>query len=280
MRTRTRDPRPEPADAGRTRDNPQRHALAPEPPTFPEEKIGLMVSPLRRAVRVVVALLLLISMTVPAMSADAPQQPKIVSVSISGNAHVPTDRILSVVKAKVGDAFDPKVVQDDLQNIFALGYFADQVPPLIDQRPDGIAITYRVIENPVITAIRFDGNAHVPSDTLLALMDTSVGAVFNTNTFHEDVLKLNSYYDKVGYGGQLPTHVADIAIDPQSGVLTLKIQEGLTVRSVINHAAAGRRPGLIQQDHLGRDFPKSGPTVFRCCSGQGRRNAQNALREE
>jgi outer membrane protein assembly factor BamA len=170
-------------------------------------------------------------MTVPAMSADA--TPKIVSVSVSGNAHVPTDRILAVVKAKVGDPFDPKVVQDDLQSIFALGYFADQVPPLIDQRPDGIAITYRVIENPVITAIRFDGNAHVTSDTLTALMDTSVGAVFNTNTFHEDVLKINSYYDKIGYGGQLPTHVADINIDPQSGVLTLKIQEGLTVRNII-----------------------------------------------
>ncbi|HXP91902.1 MAG TPA: POTRA domain-containing protein [Candidatus Binatia bacterium] len=190
-----------------------------------------MVYPLRRAGRVVVALLLLISLAMPAMSADV--TPKIVSVSVSGNAHVPTERILAVVKAKVGDPFDPKVVQDDLQAIFALGYFADQVPPLIDQRPDGIAVTYRVIENPVITAIRFDGNAHVPSDTLLALMDTSVGAVFNTNTFHEDVLKINSYYDKVGYGGQLPTHVADINIDPQSGALTLKIQEGLTVRNII-----------------------------------------------
>lgn len=190
-----------------------------------------MVSPLRRAGRVVVALLLLISLTMPpAMSADAP---KIVSVSVSGNAHVPTDQILAVVKAKVGDPFDPQIVQQDLQNIFALGYFADQVPPLIDQRPDGIAITYRVIENPVVTAIRFEGNAHVPSDTLLALMDTSVGGVFNTNTFHEDVLKINSYYDKIGYGGQLPTHVADINIDPKDGALTLKIQEGLTVRSII-----------------------------------------------
>jgi outer membrane protein assembly factor BamA len=191
----------------------------------------LLVRPLPRAGRVVVAVLLLVSLTMPpALSADAP---KIVSVTVSGNTHVPTDRILSVVRAKVGDPFDPQVVQQDLQAIFALGYFADQVPPLIDQRPNGIAITYRVVENPVITAIRFDGNAHVPSDTLSALMDTTVGTVFNTNTFHEDVLKINSYYDRVGYGGQLPTHVADINIDPQTGVLTLKIQEGLTVRSII-----------------------------------------------
>lgn len=190
-----------------------------------------MVFPLRRVARAGVALLLVITfLAAPAMSADAPT---IVSVSVSGNTHVPTDRILSVVQAKVGEPFDPSVVQGDLQRIFALGYFADQVPPLITQRPDGIAITYRVIENPVITAIHFEGNAHVPADTLQALMDTSVGQVFNTNTFHEDVLKINSYYDRIGYGGQLPTHVADINIDPQSGVLTLKIQEGLTVRHII-----------------------------------------------
>lgn len=193
-----------------------------------------MLSAVRRAGRVAVALLLFIALTMPpAYSANPPNPPRIVSVSVSGNTHVPTDRILSVVKAKVGDPFDPAVVQQDLQAIFALGYFADQVPPLIDQRPDGIAITYRVIENPVITAIKFDGNAHVPSDTLQALMDTSVGSVFNTNTFHEDVLKINSYYDRIGYGGQLPTHVADINIDPQTGNLTLKIQEGLTVRNII-----------------------------------------------
>lgn len=180
-----------------------------------------------RAVLLVVALLLQLSPATVAAEA-----PKVIAISVTGNVHVPTDRILSVVKTKVGEPFDPKTVQEDLANIFALGYFTDQVPPIIQQRPNGIAITFRVIENPVITKIGFDGNAHVPSDTLLALMDTAVGQVFNSNTFHEDVLKINSYYNKIGYGGQLATHVPDLSITPD-GVLTLKIQEGLTVRNVI-----------------------------------------------
>jgi outer membrane protein assembly factor BamA len=106
------------------------------------------------------------------------------------------------------------------------------VPPLIRQRPDGIAITYRVIENPVIERITFTGNDHVPSDTLLALMDTAVGQVLNTNTFHQDVLKINSYYDKIGYSGQVPTHVAGLNIS-KDGVLSLQVREGLTVRSIV-----------------------------------------------
>ncbi|HTA38468.1 MAG TPA: POTRA domain-containing protein, partial [Candidatus Acidoferrales bacterium] len=166
----------------------------------------------------------------PANSATGP---KIVSVDITGNLHVPTATIMSVVQARPGEAYDPKVVQDDLARINALGYFADIAPPLVRARPDGVAITYRVVENPVITKIAFTGNVKVPSDTLLALMDLSVGQVFNANTFRQDVLKINNYYERIGYGGQVPTHVKDINLDPATGAVTLTILEGLTVKHIL-----------------------------------------------
>ncbi len=186
---------------------------------------------LHRCAGLVLALasvLMLIS-PAPAYSASAPT---IVSVDVSGNMHVPTQTIMSVVQARPGQPYNPQVVQADLQRIFALGYFADQPAPLIRQRPTGIAITYRVIENPVITKILFTGNAHVPSDTLLALMDTSVGQVLNTNTLRNDFLKINSYYDRIGYNGQLPSHVKNLNIDPKTGSLTIDLQEGLTITDV------------------------------------------------
>lgn len=158
--------------------------------------------------------------------------PKIVSVDVTGNLHVPTQTIMSVIAARPGQPYNPKVVQEDLARINALGYFADIAPPLVRQRPNGIAITYRVVENPVLTKISFTGNTKVPTDTLLALMDLSVGQVFNTNTFRQDVLKINNYYERIGYGGQVPTHVKDVNINPQSGALTLTIQEGLVVTRI------------------------------------------------
>ncbi len=217
-----------------------------------------MFSGLRRVRRSVVALVALVVMLVPytafarahvpadvaqAQPVPAPASPlpaapegtqnapTVVSVDVSGNAHVPTDKILSVVRTRVGQPFDERLVRQDLQSIFDLGYFGDQVPPLIRQRPTGIAITFRVVENPVISRIVFSGNEHVPSDTLLALMDTAVGQVLNTNTFHQDVLKINSYYDKIGYSGQVPTHVSGLNIS-KDGVLSLAVREGLTVRNI------------------------------------------------
>ena len=188
----------------------------------------------RRTPRTALAVLAFFGLVMPpAISAPAAAPaPTVVSVAVTGNAHIPTDRILSVVRTKVGDPFDPAVVQQDLRAIADLGFFADQAPPIIKQRPDGVAVTYRVIENPVVTSIRFEGNKSVSADTLLALMDTAPGQVFNIKTYQQDVLKLNSYYDKIGFGGQLPSHVTDVNIAPD-GVLTLKVQEGLTVRNII-----------------------------------------------
>jgi outer membrane protein assembly factor BamA len=170
------------------------------------------------------------SSVTPAVSAVGP---RIVSVDVTGNLHVPTQTIMSVVAARPGQPYNPKVVQEDLARINALGYFADIAPPLVRARPGGVAITYRVVENPVITRIQFTGNQKVPGDTLQALMDLSVGQVFNTNTFRQDVLKINNYYERIGYGGQVPTHVKDINLDSATGALTLTIQEGLVVKTII-----------------------------------------------
>jgi|SRR5580700_2602423 outer membrane protein assembly factor BamA len=197
------------------------------------------VGPFQRCV----AVLALLAMTGLCLIAPFPVSaaaPKIVSVDITGNLHVPTQTLMAVIAARPGQPYDPKTVQQDLVRLNALGYFADIAPPLIRQRPGGIAVTYRVVENPVITKIAFTGNQKVPSDTLLALMDLSVGQVFNTNTFRQDVLKINNYYERIGYGGQVPTHVKDINLDSQTGALTLTIQEGL----VVNHIVIGGDPLL------------------------------------
>jgi outer membrane protein assembly factor BamA len=185
-----------------------------------------------RCAGVVLAVAVAITIVAPpaALSQTAP---KIVSVDITGNQHVPTAAIMQVIGARPGEDYDPKVVQQDLERLNALGYFADVAAPLVRARPGGVAITYRVIENPVITKITFTGNQHVPSDTLLALMDLSVGQVFNTNTFRQDVLKINNYYERIGYAGQVASHVTDINLDPKTGVVALTIREGLTVRNII-----------------------------------------------
>jgi len=212
-----------------------------------------------RGTSIALALLTMIALIAPraALSASAPP---IVSVDVTGNVHVPTSTILAILEAKKGEPYNPKLVTDDIARLNALGYFSDVATPEVRARPDGIAITYRVVENPVITKILFTGNTNVPSDTLLALMDTSVGQVFNSNTFKQDVLKINNYYQQIGYSG-LPTNVIDLNLDSATGSLSLTIREGFTIRNVkltgdrvlpdaVISSVLGAKPGVVFSDAL------------------------------
>ena len=181
----------------------------------------------------VLLMLTITSAAIVAPSVVGAREPRIVSVSVSGNTHIPSDQILASLHTAAGQPFNPDVLRDDLKAVYASGYFSDQVAPTIRHRPDGIAITFNVIENPVITKIVFRGDTAVAPDALAALMDSAVGQVLNTNTFRQDVIKINSYYDKNGYAGQVPSHVVDVNIDQKTGVLTLQILEGLRVRHVL-----------------------------------------------
>ena len=76
----------------------------------------------RRVPRTVLCALVFLGLVMPpAMSQQ--RTPTVVAVSVTGNAHVPTDRILAVVKTKAGDPFNPAVVQEDLRAINDLGFF-------------------------------------------------------------------------------------------------------------------------------------------------------------
>ena len=158
----------------------------------------------------------------------AANTPIITAVSVKGNAHVPADRIGAVVKTRAGVPLDTKQIAADQNAILSLGYFSD-VKTDLRSVPSGVTVTFIVVENPVVTKIAFDGNTHVTSDILTALMDTTAGAVLNTNTLRDDVAKINSYYDKLGYTGT--RHVKNIHIDA-NGNLLIDVKEGVTITKI------------------------------------------------
>lgn len=182
---------------------------------------------LMRSAAVLVAAAALVVAVVP-QPTPAANTPIITAVNIRGNSHVPTDKIAAVVKTRAGTPLDTKQLAADQNAILGLGYFSD-VRTDVRAAPGGAAVTFIVVENPVVSKIQFDGNTHVTNDILTALMDTTTGAVLNTNTLRDDVAKINSYYDKLGYTGT--RHVKNIHIDPD-GRLLLDIKEGVTVAKI------------------------------------------------
>ena len=176
----------------------------------------------------VAIVLVLVALAADPVQSPGALAPLVTAVNVRGNAHVPTDKILAVVRTQVGAPLDTKQLANDQNAILSLGFFTD-VKTDIRATPGGVSVNFIVIENPVVSRILFTGNAHVTADILGALMDTTDGSVLNTNTLRDDVQKINSYYDKLGYTGT--RHVQNIKID-HDGTLRLDIKEGVTVAKV------------------------------------------------
>ena len=81
----------------------------------------------------------------------------IVSVDVVGTDIIPKEEVLSVLKIKAGDKFDMKNIEQDRSAIYNMGYFYDNYPSF-EVVPEGVKVTYHVMENPVLRSVEITGN--------------------------------------------------------------------------------------------------------------------------
>lgn len=159
--------------------------------------------------------------------APPPQEPlevpaPIVEVVVAGNERIATGDLLKVVTSTAGGRFSEEQVARDRQAIVNLGWF-QRVSVDRESLEDGVRITFRVIENPVISAIQFDGNREINAEELQSVMETKPGQVYNGRRLTLEVQRIEALYSSKGF------ILALVRSQQMSGegVLTLSIAEGV-----------------------------------------------------
>ena len=91
------------------------------------------------------------------------------SIEVHGTNVINPDTVLTQIKLKKGDLYDRKVVQEDLKNIYNLGFFSEKMRAIPVNNPDG-TITLKIIleENAPVTDFTIEGNTVVPTEEILA----------------------------------------------------------------------------------------------------------------
>jgi outer membrane protein insertion porin family len=166
----------------------------------------------------------------PVQTQNFSPQNKISEVLIQGNNIMSKDIIGSVISMKPGDKVSADALQKDLQAIYNTGYFTDvKFDPEYEE--DGMKVIFRVLENPQVKSVKFNGNELASSEELSFLMKTKEGKIFNSNDFEEDLKAINNYYTgDLGMTG-IATHITDVD-NPEKGVFILSISEGFRVSAV------------------------------------------------
>ena len=82
-------------------------------------------------------------------------------IRVEGTQRVEPETVRSYLLVQPGDTFDSDRIDRSLKALFATGLFAD-----VALRRDGDALIVRVVENPIINRIAFEGNHKLSDQTL------------------------------------------------------------------------------------------------------------------
>jgi outer membrane protein insertion porin family len=152
----------------------------------------------------------------------APLPAIIADVKVMGNEQVAEAEILGVISSKVGAPYSDEQVKRDRQAVVDIGWF-QTVGVEQESVESGIRLIFRVLENPVVTEIRLDGNRELSQEELFGLMKTKAGEVFNWPRWRQDGARMEEEYRKRGF-------VLATVLPPamtEDGVLSVSIAEGV-----------------------------------------------------
>jgi len=131
--------------------------------------------------------------------------------------------IYGVIETRAGRTTTRTQLQQDINSIFATGFFAD-----VDARPEdtnlGVRVTFLAQPNPVLTEVRVTGNQVLPQTVVDDIFADQQGNIINLLDFQEGILELNQWYQDNGYV------LAQVVAAPrvtESGVVTLEVAEGV-----------------------------------------------------
>lgn len=146
----------------------------------------------------------------------------VVSVDVVGNEKIAKEDILNVLTVKAGDKFNIKNIEQDRNNIYNTGYFYDNYPSY-EVIPEGVKITYHVMENPVLNSVEILGNQVYSTDKIEDMLTVKKGEILNIRQLNTDLANIEASYRQDGY---ILAKLRDISID-ESGNLTLTFNEGI-----------------------------------------------------
>ena len=135
-----------------------------------------------------------IAMTdVPLVQSEAQATETIRQIRIEGNQRIEDRTIQSYLLVAPGDAFDPARIDLSLKTLFATGLFADAS---FDKA--GSDLIVRVVENPIINRVIFEGNSALDDDKLREEIQAAPRGIFTAARVQADVQRILELYRQSG----------------------------------------------------------------------------------
>ena len=153
---------------------------------------------------------------------------KIRKIEFEGNQLINDSDIMKSLKMQVGDVYTKDLIQQNLKNIYDMGYFSEKMKAIpIPEDQENIVLKVYLQENIPVTGFTVDGNTVVPTGEILDILAPLQNKPQNINTLNNAIANIEELYASKGY---ILARVNDIQDDPD-GFINIKMAEG-TINSI------------------------------------------------
>lgn len=132
------------------------------------------------------------------------------------------ERVYGAIKTRPGQTTTRSQLQQDINAVFATGYFSD-VKATPEDTPLGVRVTFDVAPNPVLEGVATEGTTIIPEKVLKDTFKDQVGQTLNFGELQKGVKSVEEWYAERGY---VLTKVSDVQSSPD-GKVKLIVNEGV-----------------------------------------------------
>lgn len=129
-----------------------------------------------------------------AASQVAPGGPPIAEIAVEGTQRIDPATVRSYMTLKPGDVIETAAINNSLKALYGTGLFAD-----VAISREGDRLLVRVVENPVINQIAFEGNDALDEEELNTEIQARPRVVFTRTKVQQDVKRIIDLYRRNGY---------------------------------------------------------------------------------
>ena len=158
----------------------------------------------------------------------AQELPIVNSIEIRGLKRIEEGAVKSKITQKLGEPISQDKTNEDIKNIFKMGYF-DDVKAEIEPFEGGIKLIYAVKEKPTVVKIEFQGNKEFDDSKLKEKITITTGSIADVVLIQDNASKLRAFYEEEGYWlSNIVPVIKKISADEVT--LTYQIEEGPKIK--------------------------------------------------
>jgi outer membrane protein insertion porin family len=146
-----------------------------------------------------------------------------------GPAAASDEMIRANIRVKPGDPYRRTLVDDDVRNLYATGFFYN-IRVADETTPGGVVLTYIVQGKPRLTDIKFQGNAKLKDAKLRKKVTSKVGEPLDERKLFTDSQEIQKLYQSKGYPGTQVKYVLNIDESAGRGTARFEVTEGGKVK--------------------------------------------------